>query len=351
MRIINSVLMMNLATTGRKLASVRLIDSLKPIPDADKIEVATVGGWKAVVRKGEFQEGEKIVYCEIDSLLPVREEFEHLRKSCYIRQDGTEGFRLRTIRLRGQTSQGLIVSLSTLENPEQWEIGDDVTTAMGIEKYEPYETAPPKGLEPFPAFIRKTDEERIQNLSDQLPALHGQTFHVTEKLDGTSFTAYWHEGEFGVCQRNFRQALDSNTPYIRMAKNLRLKEKLENMGRSLAVQGELVGPGIQGNVYKLDVLRLCVFNIFDIKSGEYLPKREVMELAKELELDTVPVIEEAIALPDSIDDILELAEGKSALNKKKQREGLVFVCNELVDGERVSFKAISNKFLMKNEDK
>jgi RNA ligase (TIGR02306 family) len=101
----------------RKLATIRKITDITPIEGADKIELATVGGWKVVVAKDAGHKvGDLVVYCEIDSFLPIRDEFEFLRKSSYKKMsDGTEGFRLKTSKLRGQISNGLILPLSTLE--------------------------------------------------------------------------------------------------------------------------------------------------------------------------------------------------------------------------------------------
>ena len=150
----------------RKLASVRSISNLSPIEGADKIELATVDGWKVVVAKDVGHKvGDLIIYCEIDSFLPIKEEFEFLRKSSFKKMGDQEGFRLKTIRLRGQISQGLIMPISVLNPPdtniyvEPFE-GLDVTEMLGIVKYEPPIPAElagkVKGL--FPSFIPKTDE-------------------------------------------------------------------------------------------------------------------------------------------------------------------------------------------------
>lgn len=118
----------------RKLATVRTISQITPIQGADRIELAVVDGWKCVIKKGEFAVGDRVVYCEIDSFLPIRDEFEFLRSSSFKRMDEREGFRLRTVRLRGQISQGLLLSTSILEQSP--ELGDDVSDQLGIVKYE-----------------------------------------------------------------------------------------------------------------------------------------------------------------------------------------------------------------------
>jgi len=145
----------------RKLATIRKIDDLQPIEGADRIELAIVDGWKVVVTKG-LNIGDKIAYCEIDSFLPIKPEFEFLRKSSYKKLiDGTEGFRLRTVKLKGQISQGLCIPLNELPQLANNQIGDDVSEILGITKYDPPIPASLSGLAKgnFPTFLKKTDEE------------------------------------------------------------------------------------------------------------------------------------------------------------------------------------------------
>lgn len=331
----------------RKLASIRQISEIKPIPDADMIELAIVDGWKCVTKKGEFQVGAKVIYCEIDSLLPIRPEYEFLRKSSYKKLDDREGFRLKTVKLRGQISQGLLLSTSLLNRCEnelgEWELGADVTEELGIIKYEPPIPTCLTGsvIGAFPAKIQKTDEERIQNLASEFGTFRGESFFVSEKVDGTSFTAFF-DSEFGICGRNYQYAEDANNSYWRIAQELKLAETMKRLDRKIAIQGELIGPGIQKNRYKVKELKLFVFNIFDIDNFAYLEKQEMNSICAELGLETVPFIGE-LKVPDTIDETLEMAEGKSILNSQTEREGLVWVRG--CGSERISFKTISNKFL------
>jgi RNA ligase (TIGR02306 family) len=151
----------------RKLASIRQISEIREIPGADAIELAIVDGWQVVVAKNvNHKVGNYVVYCEIDSFLPIKPEFEFLRKSSYKKMGDQEGFRLRTIRLRGVLSQGLILPLDEVipfpNNLDYMEVGKDVTELLEIKKYEPPVPAElagkVKGM--FPSFIPKTDEER-----------------------------------------------------------------------------------------------------------------------------------------------------------------------------------------------
>ena len=340
-----------LPETGRLLATIRTISEIQPIENADNIEVATVDGWKVVVVKSDFKAGQPVIYCEIDSILPVRDEFEFLRKSSHIvLPDGTEGFRLRTIKLRGQLSQGLLLPLATLGNGVEVKPGDDVTATLGITKYEPIPAELPadvciKGL--FPHFVPKTDEKRIQNLKAKFDTFKDKKFYISEKLDGTSATFYLRNEAFGVCSRNYELKTDSDNTLCRVACKHSIEEKLRSLGRNIAIQAEVIGPTIQGNQYAINGNACYVFNIYDIDQQSYLKKYEMEKICKDLALPTCPVVSDGKDLPATIDGVLAEADGQSKVNNKKKREGLVFVFDGNKPEERISFKAISNKFLLK----
>ena len=335
----------------RKLATIKKITDINPIEGADKIELVTVGGWKVVVAKDVGHKvGDLVVYCEIDSFLPIREEFEFLRKSSYKKMsDGTEGFRLKTIRLRGQISQGLILPIVVL-NPPDTNIyitpfeGLDVTEMLGIVKYEPPIPAElagkVKGL--FPSFIRKTDEERIQNLTSEYEEFKKQKFYVTEKLDGSSATFYYKDGVFGVCSRNLELLETEGNTFWKVARELNLENKMKDFGVNISVQGELIGEGIQGNPYKIKGQTVRFFNLFDIDLQEYHSFNMTKKSLEVMGLEMVPVVDEFFTLPDTVDEILKYAEDKSKLNPDFDREGIVI---RTLD-RKVSFKVISNQFLL-----
>jgi RNA ligase (TIGR02306 family) len=338
----------------RKLASIKQITDIRPIEGADKIELASVGGWNVVVAKDvEHKVGDMVVYCEIDSFLPIRDEFEFLRKSSYKKMGDQEGFRLKTIRLRGQVSQGLILPMSVFGD-FGWTAyeGLDVTERLEIVKYEPPIPAElagkVKGL--FPSFIPKTDEERVQNLTKEYEEWKHQSkhqFYVTEKLDGSSATYYVKDGEFGVCSRNLELLETEGNTFWKVARDLKLEEKLRGIGRNLCIQGELIGEGIQGNPYKIKGHTVRFFNVFDIDSRTYygLPMF-LATMQHGLKLETVPLLTNlTMELPQTIDECLVFAEGKSQLNSNAEREGVVI---RSMDGT-ISFKAISNKFLLEEK--
>jgi len=361
----------------RKLATIRQILDLRPIPGADQIELAVVDGWTVVVRVGEFKRGDPCVYFEIDSFLPLRPEFEHIRARCFKRMGEQEGLRIKTIRLRGQLSQGMALPLTSFpEIITEWDrlcneglkaanttIHDvDFSELLGVQKYEPPVPTQLAGNVSgnFPGFIPKTDQERCQNYGREIFVDNeGARYEITVKLDGTSFTGYRKDEEDGVCGRNWKLKVDDDNAtnsLVRMYVDSGLQAALAKLGMNYAVQGELMGPGIQKNREGFKITKLFVFDIYDIDNGCYLAphaRHEVLYQLWDLGLDRdmvdhVPVI--AMEMPleelgiESVDQLLAYAEGPSIAHAI--REGLVF---KRVDGG-FSFKAISNKFLLKEED-
>lgn len=352
----------------RKLASIQTVNAVVPIPNADAIDKIRVLGWWIVAKKGEHQPGDKIVYCEIDSLLPERPEFEFLRASSFkpAQTDATgavtlpAGFRIKTVRLRGQVSQGICFPLSILQPGGPTDEGADVTALLGILKWEP---SLPVGMGgkvkgQFPGFLPKTDETRVQILEPVLERHRGKTFYVTEKLDGTSFTAFLRNGEFGICSRNlWMDEADESNVLVRLAKDTRLEEKLrfarERLGFDLAIQAEVIGPGIQKNKYALPAVALRTFSVLDVDAYRLLDHPTKLELLAEMGLDPIPQLG-TLVLDHTIDELVAFAEGNSALNPKVQREGVVLrpLAEEYDEdiGGRLSFKVINPKFLLKHDE-
>jgi RNA ligase (TIGR02306 family) len=330
----------------RKLATVRTISDLQPIQGADKIELAIVDAWKVVVGKdANHKVGDMVIYCEVDSFLPIKEEYEFLRKSSYKKMVDQEGFRLRTVKLRGQVSQGLILPIHVLPLGEMVREGQDVTEMLGIVKYEPPIPAELAGKVKggFPSFIPKTDEERIQNLTKEFEEFKDKKFYVTEKLDGSSATFYFKDGVFGVCSRNLELLETEDNTFWKVARQMDLENKMREFGINISLQGELIGEGIQGNPYKIKGQTVKFFNLFDIDLQQYHTYSMLDAVVRvQFGLDTVPVLETYFTLPDTIEEILKFAEGKSVLNPNFDREGVVI---RSVD-RKVSFKAISNQFLL-----
>ncbi|MDJ0366591.1 RNA ligase (ATP) [Hymenobacter sp. H14-R3] len=339
----------------RKLASIRKVAELKPIAGADLIELALVDGWQCVVKKNELAVGDLAVYCEVDSLLPVQERFEFLRTSSYKKlPTGAEGFRLKTMRLRGQLSQGLLLPLAVLGPLATPPLeGDDVTDLLGITKYDPPLPAALSGVAKgvFPAWLPKTDEERIQNCWADLPK--DADYVITEKLHGTSATFYLRDGEFGLCSRNLDLLPDAGGLYTDVAVALDVEAKIRAYaaatGRSagLALQGEIIGEGINGNYYRIAGRQLFLFNVFDEATG-YLPPAAASLAVQHMGLQEVPVLDAAYRLPATCAAALAQAEAASIFMEQPVREGIV-LRHYPASGPRVSCKIISNQHLLKEK--
>jgi RNA ligase (TIGR02306 family) len=342
----------------RKLVSVCLIDDIITIEGADSVELAVIGGWTSIVKKGEFSVGEKVGFAEIDSWIPTSiapflSKGKEPREYC-----GIKGERLRSMKMRsslgGHMSQGLVLPLSVLgDTSESFEVGDDISEVLGVIKYEPPLAACLSGSAKgnFPSEVPKTDQERIQNLKRQFedwknksPAL---SFEVTEKLDGSSCTMYLDlAGVFHVCSRNLDLREDDTNSFWKAAKKYDVEQKMRDMCLyGIAIQGELIGESIQGNQYKLKGHEYRVFDIYDVNVDSHLDSVSRIKMCADLGLLHAPVIhaETSIPLDMTVQQMLIDAEGTSLLNSS-QREGLVWKC---IDAPQISFKAISNAWLIK----
>ena len=356
----------------RALATIRMIEAINPIENADAIDVASIGGWNVVVKKGTHIVNELVVYFEIDSFIP-----EHLAPflntgSPAKEFEGVVGYRLRTKKLRGVVSQGLILPISdcviAIDGISEYDLheGDDVTELLNVKKYEKPVNANLTGMARgnFPSFIPKTDQERIQNLKRDLNEWNDglYQFEVTEKADGSSCTIYRNDrlieddkDAIGVCSRNLDLKETEGNTFWQVARN-GIIQALERCGMNLAIQGEVIGPGVQGNQYKLLKPKFLVFDIYDIENCRYYDAFERDAFCQVFKLEHMPVIHKNLLLALSNDDkpatvefLLTMADGESKLNASgnSPREGLVFKC---LSAPSISFKAVSNKWLLKYEE-
>ncbi len=340
-------------------ATLQFVNELRPIDGADAIEVAKVLGWNCVVKKGEFRPGDLGVYIEIDSLVPEIPAFEFMKATKY---------RVRTVKLRGQVSQGLFMPLTVLpETVDRAALCDgmDVSDLLGVTKYEKEVPAHLSGKvrsSTLPAFIQKTDETQIQNLGAILDKYQGTLTYESEKVDGSSETVFRYEpredGQYGVCSR--RQELDPSdleNAFVAVANKYDLATKLEAFnlkhGFSLGIQGELAGPSIQGNKYNLKERDIFVFNVWNLDTQQKLGYEELVSYSAELGLKTVPILAVNVPMLGSIDEYVEKSKGMSVLNPEARREGIVVrPMVPIVDpryGE-VSFKAVNPEFLLEHKE-
>ncbi len=346
----------------RKMATIRKVSEIKPIDGAEFVEVLVIDGWKVVSKKGEYSAGDLVVYCEVDSFIPnsiapFLTAPDRFPKEYF----GIKGERLKTKKIRGIISQGLVLPYNILAVEHEgnigiggWMEGDDVSEVLNIVKYEPPVPAQLSGQAKgnFPTLVPKTSEERVQNLSKYWDEYTDSnlTWEVTEKLEGSSCTFYLdNEGNFEVCSRNLSLKEDDNNSFWKAAKMYDVKQKmLDNYLQGFAIQGELIGEGIQGNIYDIKGVDFYVYKVYDTLDAEYLTPEEQRMMCSVLGLKYVPVIFQYDTLINtSIDEVLASAEGKSFLNPKQEREGVVLKCN---DNPNLHFKAISNKYLCKQKD-
>ena len=370
----------------RNLASIQIIKSLSPIPNADAIEKAEVLGWEIVVKKNDFKVNDKIIFCEIDSILPELPCFEFLR---------SKKFRIKTCKLRRQISQGIVFPISTINHIEpnydtsKLNIDDDVTDVLKIIKYDPEVELDPietKQIKKswlankysylkwklfkiervksgnFPSCVPKTDEVRVQKMGSSLAEKEGTAIYITEKCEGTSATFVYRksgnwlakllgkDGIFQVCSRNrivFNSQTGKSAPHflIDIAEKYNIAAKLKTLNYNVAIQGEVIGPAIQGNIYKLEEKEFKLFSIFNIDKQEYLGLNEMLSLAASMGLDTVPMVLCNTKLINDVKYYVEYSKGKSHLNPKVLREGIVVRSMN----ENFSFKSISPEYLLKQD--
>lgn len=389
----------------RKLAYIAEVSSVEPIEGADRLEQVMLKGhgWKIVTAKGDFSVGDLGVMFEIDSFLDSNDErYAFLKDRClrkFVSKSGNvlrEGIRIKTIKLRGVISQGLLMPIDKFpeiksrisvfegedflildpekdgeDNPCVELVGADVTKLLKVEHYDEVkeQLQPQTGnalsadaLGNFPsAYIPKTDEERIQNLGDWFEKMKGRRWQVSIKADGSSCTiAFSPTIDFDnpniVCSRNLRlkrETASGTIPvYWQVAEKYNILGKLSELllaGKEYAMQGECVGPGVNGDRNKEQEYIFKCFRIWDIKKQEFLNPNEVAELCKELDIPHVEVQTTDFPFFDNIttmDDALKFAEGKT--KEGNEREGVVLkTCD---NGPYASFKIVSNRYLMKQED-
>lgn len=339
-------------TTERKLATIRRIAEVKPIQGKDRVVSYRVDGWWVTDAKDKYEVGDLVVYLEPDSWVPTTIA-PFLSKGKEPREfEGVKGERLKTIKIGGVLSQGLLLPLSILGEPHEiftiseWCEGADVTKQLGILKWEKPIPACLRGQVEgnFPAEIPKTEAVRIQNIKDWEVISKTHTFEITEKLHGSSCTFYLdNDNEFHVCSRNFDLKEDENNAYWKVAKKYNIEQKMRDLEfKGVAIQGELIGEGVNGNQYQINGLDFHVFNVFDVNNngGVYVNAKVRSALCNVLGLEQVPVL--AVNVSSDVQEMLKKAEGVSCLNGS-EREGFVLKSQE---DTSLIIKVISNRWLL-----
>ena len=339
----------------RKLARVVRVAHLEDLQGEPAGQFASLEGvgWQVVVPPGRLRAGDRAVYFEIDAALPLADErFRRLAATAPDDWPCADGFLLiRSMRRCGRLSQGALLPLSEFPEFMDRPCGADVTAELGV-------VLPPRrevpGAQPargeFPGFVPRTDEERIQNRPDLFRTMRRRFFEVTEKLDGTSMTVSYSRlfqsgSPFRVCSRNRDLRATEESPYWQVARKYDLSAKLRTWARELAFQGELVGPGINGNRGGRTELAWHVFRIWDIARACFLETTERRALCRRLGIPHVPVVDAACPLFDRYPTLATLLAHVDGLGSTgRAREGLVF--KEAGTTCPVSFKAVGNRYLL-----
>lgn len=345
----------------RKLASIQRVYAVEPIEGADRIEMAKVLGWQCVVNKGSFAPMDLGVYFEIDSFLPIRPEFEFLRGTSYRSSDLMgEGFKLRSMKFRGQISQGLLLPLSTFQEiPSNVQVGQDVSELLGVRKWEIEERATTGGnvIGGLPYDVPHTDETRVQAEPELIQAFAGLEYYISTKMDRSSHSICVDEDAFHVTGHNYEYKDDDSSAFYRLVNERKYKAALERFAKisgdqTVTVQGEFCAPGIQQNRLRLSRPEWYVFTIRE--NGKRVGLERMKEICRACGFNMVPIEEVGTDLPSkypTVEALLERADGEYPNGGKK--EGIVVrttepVYSEIIGGP-LSMKVVSNKYLLKNE--
>ena len=338
----------------RKLASIQIISGVEPIKDADRIEVARVLGWKVVVQKGVYKVGDFCVYFEVDAHLPIEDRYSFLESCRKVSPISGDGYRIKTRQIRGIYSQGLIMPIEDFPEIKNCEEGADVTELLHVKKWEMPEVTGSLGVMTGkkPYFVPTTDETRVQSNDELREACLGKECYISTKMDGTSVSVYYVNGEVGATSRNNSISDTSDSCVWKYLHAHGIPEALKNYGRNLILQGEFCGEGIQKNRLKLKTPEWYVFNIFFLDGDMHrkmLGLYEMLDVCEKLGLKHVP-IEEIFTFDMTLDECIARAKGNYQSGNKK--EGIVI---RLVEPEyseslkkSLSFKVLNNDYLLKD---
>ncbi len=338
-----------------KVATIEEIAEIIPHPNADALELAKIKGWQVCIKKGEFKKGDMCIYICVDSVLEDKPIYEFLRN---------KNFRIKTVKLRGQISQGIAFPMSlfktlghdTVVFTEPDVIGSDVSHYVYAKHYEKPLSVQLSGqvYGLMPSYLRKTDEDNIKNNPEIIQEFTGKPYYITVKVDGSSGTYFYkNDVGFGVCSRNYQLKEDDKNSFWVIARKYDLENKLKNSGRNLAIQGEVYGPGIQGNLLGVKDIQFRAFNLFDIDNYKYLDWKELQEFCF---YNSIPIVDTIDIGPSFNKTLPELQEFANNLkyDNGNLAEGIVVRPTEESYSEtlkgRLSGKIISEPFELKYND-
>lgn len=353
------------------LAIISKIQSIEPIEGKDRIVLAKVENYDTIIQKEDFKVGDTVVYVFYDAILPVKPEYEFLRKRCW--SEKWHGFRIRPMKMGGVVSEGLVLPMSVLPEGKKYKIGQVVTDDLGIRYYDPdaqlENNSKRKGnwfldkmmrynwfrkfynkffrkvtqKDGYPVWVDKSDEENIEKCYEDISKYPDTEYIVSEKMEGMAATFAIEKGKFKVYSHNFNV---NSGAWVEVAKIYNLDTKLKKWAKEhdydkIALQGEVCGPGIQGNIYGFTTLNLFVYGGW-YGNHQRMTWTEVEYVCKVLGLITVPVLDYNRKIYD-LDKMIKDSDGNSVYvngNNYVKREGLVWRTN---DG-KVHFKNKSRDY-------
>lgn len=327
--------------------SIEKVKNVQAHSNADRLDIATLKGidFSFVVAKDTLKSGDLVVYFPIDSLLPmwIVETMGLVGKLSHgkVPTDNTERLqnRVKTVKLRGEISQGVMARPSDLYIPDKLIFeGSDLTDYLEVEKYEaPVIVSSAGNLVRLPEGVAVYDIEGFERHPDVFELLLNQRVFITEKVEGSNFAVYYDGKKPIVCQRNyaiepiegkfhdwwkvyyrnFAPVIDDIFHFY----DYDYKSRGETI-KWIVVRGEMVGPGIQGNYYKTFDHTVLVFDI-EI-NGKPLDYDDFMNLCAALLIKIVPFLGVG-TLREMLDGktIKEFSNGRSLLLNDALREGIV----------------------------
>jgi RNA ligase (TIGR02306 family) len=310
---------------SENLATIQRVKNVRNCPESDNLDICNILGWQVVVKRNEFAENDLCIYICIDTILPEKPEFEFLRN---------KHFRIRPIRLRKQESAGIAFPLSILPVKETPYVeGEDVSNIIEVVHYE-------KPLSPqlagqaignFPGFLKITDEDNLRSYPDAIPELYSRPYYITQKIDGSSFTCFINNNEFGVCSRRIHLKETEGNGFWKLARRYDIENILKKAfpDMNIAIQSEIYGNGIQKNPLGIKETDMALFNIFDINNRTYLDYDKLVAFTTEYKIPMVPLINEGTTFHYTLEELIKLA------NEQKYSNGNV--CEGLVCRPKESF--------------
>lgn len=339
----------------RQLASIQKIVKIESIPDKDRIELATIQGWEVIIGKGEFKVGDLVVYFQYDTLLPTdNSDFEFLRKRCFL--PAYNAHRIRNMKMAGVYSQGLVMPLSILPNTVKISESKDVTDILNVKKYDPELLRQKnsnnikqfKGIKKFlyrfkffrklfvkeqksyPHTVHKSSETNIQVVFDKLKD-KDYKYYTTEKIEGSSSCFCIYKNKYQFFSHNVQRFDNDNSVWDKISKKYNMEKELKKYkktyGQEIAILGEIVGPGVQGNIYGFSENEFFMFDVYNTKTGYRYDYDSFIDIALKLQMPTVPILntnENIFNNFNSVKELLEFSNGSSVLANNVKREGLVY---------------------------